>query len=170
MYMYVLELIKQVVIVPVLHYIFQTANHSPVFPQLNQSKITFCSPLIGPFKFQPLSLVNIQKRISSPSQENILFLLTLVNQKRFCFYLQSLSSQNHRSQNNHPNNSLPVKPLRTPVSSSTLPPHPLHPHLTLHPSERSLGDHVCRTDHDSAQYLGQRPAGMTTTLLPLTLY
>ena len=85
MYMYVLELIKQVVIVPVLHYIFQTANHSPVFPQLNQSKITFCSPLIGPFKFQPLSLVNIQKRISSPSQENILFLLSLVNQNAFAF-------------------------------------------------------------------------------------
>ena len=100
------KIITLVVVVPVNQYIF-TNQSQPRIYLINQLQSTSCSPLIGPFKFQALSLVNTQKRTSGHAGENILFSLSLVNQKPLSLSLQPITVKpkpplpsNHSKQTN----------------------------------------------------------------------
>ena len=92
---------------------FSTSQSQPRIHPINQSQSTSCSPLIGPFKFQALSLVNTQKRTSCFHSH-----WSIKNRFRFPFD-QSQSNRNHRCQVTAPNK--PTSPSSsTPLANPDL--------------------------------------------------
>ena len=92
---------------------------------------TTYSLLIGSFNFQALSLVNTQKRTSGHARGNILFFLSLVNQKPFRFsFNQSPLNRTHRCQVNRskqPYLTIPYPPSFPNPSALTRPRRPRQP-------------------------------------------
>ena len=120
------------------------ANYSPVFSLSTNQIITSCSSLIGSFKFQLLWLVNTQKRTSGPSRENILFPLSLVNQIRFCFHPQPITTKPKPLQSRQP-----CKQVLPPANPSTTLPALRHwrlswcPHVTAQTANwRGIGENA----------------------------
>ena len=109
------------VVVPAFQYNFATTNHSPVFPLLtNQKLLSVALCLVrSNFKFSYWSIPKREHPVPHRRTSGCSSQWSIRN--AFAFNLnQSPSNRTHRSQDNHSNNSFPVK--SSPCVSSRLPP------------------------------------------------